>query len=85
MHIYESCTIVCLVLVFGLCVDSTLFGVEYDPITLKPVMGHNHVRNLRAATTKSNLKARSIVGCLEHEIDLHYLDGNYASAYLKTD
>jgi hypothetical protein len=81
MHIYESYMIVCLILVLGFCVDATLFGIEYDPRTLKPGMDHNRIRSLRAATTKSSIKARSIEGCLEREIDLHYLDGNSTPVY----
>jgi hypothetical protein len=81
MGLYESYIIVFLVFILGFRVDATLFGVKYDPMSLKPVMDHNHVRSLRAARTKSNINARSIEGCLEDEIDLHYLDGNPAPVY----
>ena len=77
MHIFGSYIIVSLILVLRFHADATMLGVEYDPITLNPLMGYSHVRRLRAATIKSDLKARSIEGCLEHEIDLHYLDGSF--------
>jgi hypothetical protein len=80
MYIHRCYLIISLVFTLGLRVDATSFGVQYDPVTLKPILDRNLIRSLRAATTKSNIKARSIEGCLEHEIDLHYLDGNSTPA-----
>ena len=81
MHLQAYYTIVALLFVLGLQVNANSFQVDYDPASFQSPTDRNLIRSLRAAKAKSNLKARSIEGCLEHEIDLHYLDGILATVY----
>jgi hypothetical protein len=81
MHLQAYHTIVALLFVLGLQVNANSFQVDYDPASFQSLTDRNLIRSLRAAKAKSNLKARSIEGCLEHEIDLHYLDGILATVY----
>jgi hypothetical protein len=73
--------IVALLFVLGFQVNGNSFQVDFDPTSFQSLKDRNLVRSLRAAKAKSNLKARSIKGCLDHEIDLHYLDGMLAAVY----
>lgn len=79
MRISRSYVVNFLIFVFGFQANATLLGAGYGPIPVTPLIGHNNVRSLKAATTKSGIKARAIQGCLEREIDLHYLDGSPVS------
>jgi len=81
MHLQVCYTIVTLLFVLGFQVNANPFQVDYDPTSFQPLADRSLTRSLRAAKAKSNLKARSIEGWLEHEIDLHYLDGILASVY----
>ena len=81
MHLQACYMIVTLLFVLGFQVNANSFQVDYDPASFQSLTDRNLVRSLRAAKAKSNLKARSIKGCLEHEIDLHYLDGILATIY----
>lgn len=78
MLVHSKCMAVFLMFLLGLHAHATSFAIERDPTSLEPLGNHRPVRNLRAAKTKTDIKARSIEGCLEHEIDLHYLDGDFA-------
>jgi hypothetical protein len=80
MHPQACYTIVALLFVLGFQVNANPFQVDYDP-TFQSLADRSLTRSLRAAKAKSNIKARSIEGCLEHEIDLHYLDGMLAAVY----
>jgi hypothetical protein len=73
--------IVALLFVFGFQVNANSFQVDYDPTSFQSLTDRSLIRSLRAAKAKSNLKARSIEGCLEHEIDMHYLDGILTAVY----
>lgn len=79
MRISRGYVINFLVFVFGFQANATFLGVGYGPIPVTPLIGYNNVRSLKAATTKSGIKVRAIQGCLEREIDLHYLDGSPVS------
>ena len=81
MHLQACYMIVALLFVLGFQVNANSFEVNYDPSSFQSLTDRNLIRSLRAAKAKSNLKARSIEGCLEHEIDLHYLDGILATVY----
>jgi len=81
MHLQACYTIVALLFVLGFQVNANPFQVDYDPTSFQSLADRSLTRSLRAAKAKSNLKARSIEGWLEHEIDLHYLDGILASVY----
>jgi hypothetical protein len=82
MHLQACYTIVALLFVLGFQVNANPFQVDYDPTSFQSLTDHGLTRSLRAAKAKSNLKARSIEGWLEHEIDLHYLDGIYLPLFM---
>ena len=81
MHLQACYTIVVLLFVLGFQANANPFQVDYDPTSFQSLADRSLTRSLRAAKAKSNLKARSIEGWLEHEIDLHYLDGILATVY----
>ena len=81
MHLQACYTIVTLLFVLGFQVNANPLQVDYDPTSFQSLADRSLTSSLRAAKAKSNLKARSIEGWLEHEIDLHYLDGILASVY----
>jgi hypothetical protein len=81
MHLQACYTIVALLFVLGFQVNANPFQVDSDPTSFQSLTDHGLTRSLRAAKAKSNLKSRSIEGWLEHEIDLHYLDGILATVY----
>ena len=81
MHLQACYTIVVLLFVLGFQANANPFQVDYDPTSFQSLADRSLTRSLRAAKAKSNLKARSIEGWLEHEIDLHYLDGILAAVY----
>jgi hypothetical protein len=85
MHLQACYTIVALLFVLGFQVNANPFQVDYDPTSFQSLTDHGLTRSLRAAKAKSNLKARSIEGWLEHEIDLHYLDGIYLPLFMLLD
>jgi hypothetical protein len=81
MHLQACYTIVALLFVLGLQANANPFQVGHDPTSFQSLADRSLTRSLRAAKAKSNLKSRSIEGWLEHEIDLHYLDGILATVY----
>jgi hypothetical protein len=82
MHLQACYIVVALLFVFGFQVNVNSFQFDYDPTSFQSLTDRNLIRSLRAANAKPNLKARSIKGCLAHEIDLHYLDGIRATVYV---
>lgn len=65
-----------LLLILIIRVGYAAFGVNHDIAEPVSLAGNGiPARSLRAAHASSNIKVRSMEGCLGHDFDLHYLDG----------
>ena len=80
MHFKVGYTILILLSVLGIKLNTFVSGKNNDLVTPRSLVDHDQpARSLRAARMDSNIRARSIEGCLGHGFDLYYLDGKAQS------
>lgn len=82
MHLQSFFIILSLSSLLGLGGGSAAFGDDYNLVASGRVADHSRpIRSLSAARKVSNIKSRSIEGCLSHDLELHYMEGDAGTAH----